>query len=434
MFDGWYCLGGTEIINNNRAVGYATTADCPVSWFRGDLLCPGLPDMIGDYGMQYVASDIPEDAPWYDTADLQTYRASRFLGFYCTSVSGLDGATRTASVTERLDDGGVISRTRWQSRQATFEVLLTALSQDSLQFGLEWLSSRLQESSCSVHDGNSCGTSDLTFFTTCWPPYDPNGGYKQYEREVDNVTRILHGVKCTSGPIVTGQFHRGENAWGMTVEFTLTAENPRLLGLPKDPEIRLTGETIATDVPFNLVPYPSAELAGSNVTVATNYSTNPSLETNATGWAASSTVVTPTATGARSTAVASVGTASYAVSCTTTNTSTNGTLVATQTVTLPTYTAGRRFSVTQWMLANKTGTATLTQTRLQVQWLDGSSTLLRTDNIGVGPLNGGVIAQSSILPPANAATAKIIGILDVASWTSGAVLTLYCDASAVTVP
>jgi hypothetical protein len=48
MLEEYLCLGGTEIANNARAYGYATTSGCPTSWFRCEP-CDTLREATGDW-------------------------------------------------------------------------------------------------------------------------------------------------------------------------------------------------------------------------------------------------------------------------------------------------------------------------------------------------------------------------------------------------
>jgi hypothetical protein len=382
------------------------------------------------------------EAPWYDEGALTNADSQDFLGVYCISAENLADSTNQAPVVERIDEGGVIGRQRRTSRAVRFRVLLTALSEAGLEYGLSWLDSRLAEKGCSTHPGSSCGTSDMTFFVECAPAYDPDEEpWEVYTARVDLHTRVLHGVKCTTAPLIQTKLERGERyggtyaRWGYIVEFTLTAEQPRMYGVGYTPEITNWGTLLAADVPTNLAEYPSGELASSGTqVVATNHSINPSVETDAVGWAASSTVLTPAVTsGARSTDLAAVGTASFKIAVTTTNAGTNGTLRAYQDVALPTD-AAYRFSATMWgVMQLLAGTAVLGSMQLQIDWRSASASL-RVDNLTTGPASGGALSVASVQPPAGATIARVSMYGKLTSWAVGAQLVMYADALAVTTP
>lgn len=259
----------------------------------------------------------------------------------------------------------------------------------------------------------------------------------EYEKVVERLVRTLHSVTCVSGPIVEQKFHRGDT-WGYVVEFVLVAAVPFMFGITKPVAFTPSIPIVVQDVPFNLVPYPSAELAEGTVVAATNFSTNPSLEVGITGWSPNSAVITPAPTPSQgnvaSDDLAASGTRSYKMVVTTTNAGSAGTVYATHDVTLPTYVAGQRFSVSTWIAALVTGgTAVASGVRLKVEWRDGAG-IIRTDTIGTGAAGGGAIAGKSILRPAGSTIARIVAIGDYSSWSVGAVLAVFVDAVAVTVP
>lgn len=433
MYDGWFCLGGTEIINNTRVMDYARTASCPVWWFIGDR-CAGINDRTDE--TPYLFTQI-ENAPWYDQ-DVSIL-SSQFLGVYCLSQQGIDNETIEANVTERVVGGGVIGRQRDGSKSVRFRVVLTATTSQGLEYGRAWLANVLRENLCGVHQGSSCGTSSLTFMTMCPPPFDPNGGASKgmYWSEMDRETRLLHGVKCTGGLIKEQEFNRN-GAFGGVYEFTLTAEEPRMLGVPYFLAPSNQGDLIIQDAPFNLMNQPSAELSASTVVTARNYSTNPSLETNATGWSAGSDGVNITLAMIASARVtgelAAVGTASFRVVFTASGAGTNGWFSAQQTVTLGGG-AGARYSFNIWS-AEVIMASTPTQGDLEVQaiWQDAGSVTLRTDLLGTIDVDGGYVSVKSVAPPVGATKVIVRARAHLTAWSAGAIVRLYTDALAVTVP
>jgi hypothetical protein len=377
---------------------------------------------------QYTYANITE-APWYDAqkADL----TSRFYGPWLISVTGVDDSTRTATVTESILDGGVVGLVRHASREILVRALLPARGDDALEYGLSWLDAVLAAENCSSH-GSACGAVDMTFLAACPEPDEPG----DIVLESEALTRHLHNVTVTSGPLILDHLRSKDGKHvANIVEWTMVAGTPWVFGQMRPIEVQPTVPVVIQDVPYNLTPYPSAELSGAAVIVSTNYSANPSLETNATGWTSGTTGVTPAPTGARSTELASVGVASYKVAVTTTNSSAaSGSIYAIHDITLPTYLAGQKFSISAWLAGFVVGgTASLTQTRLRIEWRDASTTV-QTDTIGTGVLNGGVISGKSLVRPATAITARVVAILDIASWSVGAQINLFVDAVALTNP
>lgn len=260
-----------------------------------------------------------------------------------------------------------------------------------------------------------------------------------YDDMLTPLQRRIHGVTAVSGPLVLNHFHN-QNYHAYEVEFTLAAATPYVYGVPVIlPPVSQTS-TIIQDAPFNLVPYPSAELASTTeVTTATNYSTNPSAETNVTGWASSydgTAITTGSAALVQSTPgtdPAAAGTRSVKNVWTAPNSGSNGWFSTQQEVTVPT-TAGRRFSVNMWATANVTsGTAVIGSIQLTLYWRLGGSTA-RTDELGAFPVGGGAFSQKSIIPPSGATSVIVRARCVLSSWSTGAVVTLFTDALAVTIP
>lgn len=260
----------------------------------------------------------------------------------------------------------------------------------------------------------------------------------RYEDAVDVLQRTMHDVTCISGPLIEQKLHRND-MWGYIVEFTLAAGTPWLFGITRDVVIP-PGQTpiVVQDVPFNLVPYPSAELSSGTVVVSTNYAPNPSVEVDATGWSAGgdgTIILTSTLAGARSTELSAHGAASYKVTFTATTTATNGYFRAQHVVPLPGITATTRYSVNLWASASvQSGTAVMGNLEYRAQWQDSGGTLLRDDLIFAGSAAGGAQSAKSILPPTGTAQVTVRALLRMTSWSTGAVVRLYADAAAVTLP
>lgn len=432
MWDGWLSLGGVGIGNRGRAYGYATTADCPAMWLD-DPECDALADALGE--SEYVFGNIA-DAPWFDPDDPDL--SSRFLGSYIASVDGLRDSTRVAEVTERSGNGGRIGGRRAATRPIRVRAWLTAAGADALDYGMSWLAAAVQAGACGQHESR-CGVADLAFFTACPPARDEGEPDADYQARVDKLRRFVHDVDVTSAPFTVQERESQDGVHiGRLVEFTLTAEDAFVYTPARNVPILPSTPIVVQDTLYNLVGQPSAELDQGTTVVATNYATNPSVESNATGWVAqTSSGITPSATGARSTELAAVGAASYKVSVVTTNSGTTNQYVrAYQNVDISGIPAGARVSVNVWgTFALLAGTATLTEVRGYVQWLNSSGTVLPgTTNLGAVSPSGGAIAMSSILPPVGAVTAQVIVSGNLSAWSAGASLALYADALAVTVP
>lgn len=434
-YEGYLNLGGNEVANTARAFGYTSTGDCPVHWLRCD--CDTLADALGDD--EYTRATIAA-APWYDP-DIPEL-SSRFLGASVVSVVGLDDSTRSASITQKTTDGGQISGYRHGTRAVRVRVFLTGEGEDGLDYGMAWLRAALEPNACGVHS-LACGTTSLEFLAACPPERDGRTDDEYEDEVVGPLRRYLHGVVATSGPLVQEvRKSRDGKHHGAIVEFTLEAEEAFIYSKTRTVTLPPTVPSIVEDVPFNLVRYPSAELAGDPLTVATNFSTNPSLETNDTGWSSVNAAVSGTnpstyITAARSNDIAAVGTWSYRCRLTgSSGASGSATMTARHVVNVTTRTPNARLSIHVWGALISTGTGgTLTSLTAQVEWLDGSNAVLGTASIPAasGDFSGRVFQARSLLPPPGTSSARV-SVTAAFDWGATSIISLYADAVAVTEP
>lgn len=429
-YEGWFRFGGNEVVNNERARGIASTVECPMFWLKGPR-CTTLQDALGD--SPYNADNLP-DAPWYDLSMPDV--SGRFYGVFALSVAGLNDSTRSASVTEGIDDGAVVGRTRKGSRQVRVRAMLLARGRDALDYGVAWLNASLDPDACGQH-GTGCGSTDLEFLTDCPPAREEGETLEAYDARVDGYRRFLHNVSVTSGPLERELMNKGE-FWGQIFEWTYVAGRPWIYSATRTVDLPITPTIVIQDTPYNLVPYPSAELAGANVDAAYNFSVNPSVETNATGWT--------TAVGAPVTAgmiasgrvtgeLAAVGTSSFRAVATLSGSGTDGFFGIQQVVDLSARPAGSRVSINFWAAELlMSGTPTRQPIEFYAYWTATSGgAVLRTDLLGSVPVDGGAVSAKSITPPAGANFVTVRAQARL-SWTAAAVVRLYADALAVTVP
>jgi hypothetical protein len=266
---------------------------------------------------------------------------------------------------------------------------------------------------------------------------EPDSTYGPY---VDGFRRFFHSVSCTSGPFTVQEFKSSDGIHvGKLVEFTLTAEVPWMYGIYSEIDVPPLLPTIVQDIAYNLAPYPSAELSTGTPIVATNYSTNPSLETNATGWTTSVTgaiVAGNVASGRVTGELAAVGTASFRSVFTAPGASAAaGSFSNEQEVALGGG-AGARYSINIWSAQVVMGGAPVRGTMDVVAIWRGSSggAALRTDALGTIPLNGDALSVKSIAPPVGATHVLVRVTANLTSWNAGTIVRLYSDALAVTVP
>jgi hypothetical protein len=103
-------------------------------------------------------------------------------------------------------------------------------------------------------------------------------------------------------------------------------------------------------------------------------------------------------------------------------------------VSFPATAAGLRMSVNLWtntLLVS--GTAVIAGTQIFATWRTGT-TQLRVDTIGTVPAGGGALTKKSIAVPVGADNVILRASTSLTSWSTGAVVDLYADAAAITVP
>uniref|UniRef100_A0AAU7J7K2 Minor tail protein n=2 Tax=unclassified bacterial viruses TaxID=12333 RepID=A0AAU7J7K2_9VIRU len=466
-YEGYLSIGGVEVVNNERARGYSRTAACPMFWLKDDP-CASLEDALATISRveedetpgTYVAEEIT-GAPWFDWT--QTDLSTRFYGVFATSIKGLYDSTRTATVTEGIDAGGTVGAERRTTRDIRVTVLLLARGRDALEFGSRWLDASLSRQACGRHT-SGCGTTDLTYFTAC-PPRRLLGVIPSEDPEVapgdepdadyfprlDEYRRWLHGVSAISGPTERSEMNVGD-FWALEMEFVLNAGRPWVYSSTRAVTLPTTPSTVIDDIPKNLIPYPSAELAGSAVLLAQNLSTNPSVETNATGWSGGADTISGTTvpgallTNGRVTELAAVGAASFRqrlLGATGTTGSGIADLWASQDVLLGSLAPNSRVSVNIWgaLVQVAGGSSTgLVQLRCVLEWRS-STALVASETIVASPgdFGGFAFLFRSRTPPAGADRARV-RVYGRVNWQSSATaatnsdLRLYADALAVTIP
>ena len=258
----------------------------------------------------------------------------------------------------------------------------------------------------------------------------------EYATLVNPYIRYLHGAKAVSGPILGATYNVGE-FWAFEVEMIFGAERPWVYGVTTDIGLPPTTPVIVQDIPYNLAPYPSAELSSGTVVTATNYAPNPSLETDATGWGrvAGTGVLDANLVASRVTGeLASVGTAAWRTVFTATNAGTNGYFGNNQgQIPIPTV-AGTRVSISCWSAAIiMTGSPVIGELHFYAFWFGASGNLGNTD-LGAVPVAGGAVSKKSLLPPAGTTGVVVEARCVLTSWAVGNVIRLYTDALAITVP
>lgn len=447
-YEGYLTFGGNEIINNERARALSQGAACPMWWLKG----PQCTTLMGamedsDYGDIY-------ESPWFDPTIPDV--SSRFFGVFGMSIRGIEDSSREVQSTQGISDGGVVGRTRRAMRTIRIKALLLGQGRDALEYGMAWLDAALDPDACGSRS-TECGTAELAFLADCPPNIGtvtdgedtrPQNG-DEYRASVNEVRRFIRGAAAVSGPFITSEMTAGKN-WGYVVEIVLTSEKPGVLGITKPVTLPPAVPIIIQDIPYNLVTHPSAELPGSTLVVATNYSTNPSVEANATGWNTEFTMtsgVTPAGaiTGTRTDELAASGGYSYRTRLfPTSGTAASRAWVGSyQDVTIP---VGATVSFNIWgaavLISGQDPQTKIYTLAANGEWFDAAGNVLGNFVIGswaTSSFGGRVFSRRAVKPPANAVRVRVRLRADV-SWIGSTTpsvnsdIRVYADALAVTIP
>lgn len=221
MYDGWLMFGGNEVINTSRTMAYAASLKVPA--LRDCYECDGFAAAIDDPAYTTPAAD---GAPWYD-ADMP--ESADFVGFYPLELQNFTDSSRTAEVSESINDGGFTSRPREASKEMRVRGLVIGRHDAAAEIGLSWLKTVLRGSGCDECDGD-----DLCFFIDC-----PTRGITEYATEaetdavVDRYIRHMRNVVCTRGVETIRTRTMTNGSVFIEVDFILTATTPALYGEPK---------------------------------------------------------------------------------------------------------------------------------------------------------------------------------------------------------
>lgn len=376
--------------------------------------------------------------------------SERFFGVYGVSLDNLSSSTRLAGYTEGIGVGGVLGRGRYGGREIRVRAWLTADGKDALEYGQSWLGAALAPHRCERHS-DACGTSDITFLVDAVPPQTTMPD--EYTALLDRMWRYVHDVGVISGPleVETRQSNDGRT-WGRLVEFTLYAEKPWVYARTKTIDFPATVPVIVQDIPYNLITYPSAEVAGGPVVIATNYSPNPSLLVDGTSWSGDVTVISGAPLGAQFShgrvtgELAASGTQSYRARVLGSGTPMTGVarIRATHTIPLASLPAGSRPSVTIWGAMVVAGGSAGTQLQTlsgTVHWTNSAGAVMSTEDIGsTTTAFGGIVLKKAALTIPAGAVSAVLSVRGEVAWTSSADaatntdVRLYADAAALTIP
>lgn len=243
--DGWACLGGIELWNQDRASTYAANGWAPQGWELSgcDTCGPDFALALEETNGRY-SNPGSDRAPWFSTTEPNSFD---FGGLYVTSVDGLGPGPSTRSLTNRATGrGSFIGPEVQESPQVVVTGLLFGRTSCAVAYGYRWLTMALKGSAC----GDGCDGDDLTFLDCCPGLCDDAPGFVSFAECLDPHIRTLKGVQMISSPKITAEYGDAcsccpDSAALLQVTFTLAATRPCVY---RDPV------AVATDVPFDLTP------------------------------------------------------------------------------------------------------------------------------------------------------------------------------------
>lgn len=215
MWEGYADLAGQEIVNSARAMAYAENVGLRVECEPCDALTMALDDM------PYVSPiDVGNEAPWYDPSQPQS---GQFLGVLGLGATGFDTNPVEREPSPLIGDGSALGVLRRTHREVAYTVLLIALNEAALSYGMEYLSTALRGGACT---SGSCRGDQLCVFSAC--PGETLGG----DVSGDTELRHLFDVGLLEGPTVSQKQYHPDGPILATVTFTLAAGKPWIFREP----------------------------------------------------------------------------------------------------------------------------------------------------------------------------------------------------------
>lgn len=223
---GWLCLGGMEIINQDRVSTYAQSGWAQSGWDLSgcDTCGPELALALEESNGAY-SNPGSDRAPWFSTTEPNSFD---FGGFYVLDVDGLGAGKTSRTQTPRASGrGSFLGPEIQESPQIVVTGLLVGRTACAVAYGFRWLSMALRGSACT--DG--CEGDDLTFLDCCPDLCDEDPSFTSYAACIEPHYRTLKDVRLVSSPNITAQFGDScsccpNSASMLQVTFTLAASQP----------------------------------------------------------------------------------------------------------------------------------------------------------------------------------------------------------------
>lgn len=227
-YNGWACLGGVELWNQDRAYTYAANG-----WKNPRLNVKACGGCGPDFALALAESNGrysnpgSDRAPWWSASEPDSFD---FGGLLVLSVDGLGPGEFTRSTTPRASGRGSFFGPGVQGAPViTVEGILLARTCCALDYGLRWLTNVLH-GSCDA----DCEGDDLTFLDCCPGLCEDSPSFESYPECLEPHIRTLKGVTVTGSPRIIERIGNGcrcgcgacDGASTWRIRFELTAGQP----------------------------------------------------------------------------------------------------------------------------------------------------------------------------------------------------------------
>lgn len=230
---GWLCLGGTEIVNQERVSTYAAAGWKPERWVIdkcnscGPEIAYALEEPNGLY-----SNPGSDKAPWFSGSEPDSFD---FGGLYVLAITGLGPGQFTRSSTQRASGLGAVFGPGVQASPLIVVTgLLLGRTCCAVEYGYRWLSNVLR-GSC----GADCDGDDLAFLDCCPEWCDDSPEFTSYADCMEPFLRTMKNVTLVAAPVITARYGGScgcDGAAIMQVQFTLSAGQPCVFRPPTEVE------------------------------------------------------------------------------------------------------------------------------------------------------------------------------------------------------
>lgn len=243
--DAWLCLGGVEIVNQQRTTTYAQNGWRPPRFVVEDCggCGPEIAYALGEPNGEY-SNPGSDQAPWFSASEPESLD---FGGLLALDITGLEPGQLTRSSTTRGSGvGSFLSRPQQEGATVTVTGVLLGRTCCSVWYGYRWLRNVLR-GSCD----SDCTGDDLTFLDCCPEWCEDGPEFTSYEACMAPYVRMLKGVSLSQSPSITGRYGEACGCGGaqaMTVTFQLSATEACVY---REPVEVASGVTFDLDSPID---------------------------------------------------------------------------------------------------------------------------------------------------------------------------------------